>query len=75
MPSLITNELMEFARSEFRLDWHGIHGAGHWARVRHNGLMLAAHTGANPRVVEYFVDAGVVRRRVGVVGVWCACYG
>ena len=54
MPSLITNELMEFARSEFRLDWHGIHGAGHWARVRHNGLMLAAHTGANPRVVEYF---------------------
>ena len=54
MPSLITNELMEFARSEFRLDWHGIHGAGHWARVRHNGLMLAAHTGANARVVEYF---------------------
>ena len=54
MPSLITNELMEFARSEFRLDWHGIHDAGHWARVRHNGLMLAAHTGANPRVVEYF---------------------
>ncbi len=54
MPSLITNELMEFARSEFRLAWHGIHGAGHLARVRHNGLMLAAHTGANPRVVEYF---------------------
>lgn len=54
MPSLITNRLMEFVRSEFRLDWDGIHGAPHWSRVRHNGLLLAKHTGANTRVVEYF---------------------
>jgi uncharacterized protein len=54
MSSLITQRLIEFARSEFRLDWNGIHGAPHWSRVRHNGLLLAEHTGANTRVVEYF---------------------
>ena len=54
MSSLITSRLIEFARSEFRLDWDGIHGASHWSRVRHNGLLLAKHTGANTRVVEYF---------------------
>lgn len=54
MSSLVTPRLIEFARSEFRLDWNGIHGAPHWARVRHNGLLLAEHTGANTRVVEYF---------------------
>ena len=54
MLSLITKHLIEFARSEFRLDWDGIHGAPHWSRVRHNGLLLAEHTGANTRVVEYF---------------------
>ncbi len=52
--SLITPELIQFARGEFRLDWEGIHGAPHWARVRHNGLALAELTGANSRVVEYF---------------------
>ena len=36
------------------MDWHGIHGAPHWSRVRHNGLILAELTGANPRVIEYF---------------------
>jgi uncharacterized protein len=54
MSSLITQRFIEFARSEFRLDWDGIHGAPHWSRVRHNGLLLAEHTGANARVVEYF---------------------
>jgi uncharacterized protein len=54
MPSLITSQLIEFARREFRLDWDGIHGAPHWSRVRHNGLTLAEHTGANTTVVEYF---------------------
>jgi uncharacterized protein len=65
MSSLITQGLIAFARSEFRLDWDGIHGAPHWSRVRHNGLLLAEHTGANTRVVEYFAfihDLG----RVGI---------
>jgi uncharacterized protein len=54
MPSLISSQFIRFARKEFRLDWDGIHGAPHWSRVRRNGLILAAHTGANVRVVEYF---------------------
>ena len=45
MSSLITQRLITFARDEFRLDWDGIHGAPHWSRVRHNGLLLAKHAG------------------------------
>ena len=52
--SLITPDLVALLRHEFRLEWQGIHGAPHWARVRHNGLELARLTGANRRVVEYF---------------------
>ncbi len=54
MPSSITNRLIDFARKEFFLDWEGIHGAPYWSRMRHNGLRLAAHSGADTRVVEYF---------------------
>ena len=54
MPSMITRQVIEFARTEFRLEWNGIHGAPHWSRVRHNGLLLAQLTGANTRVIEYF---------------------
>ena len=46
--------LLGFLRARFALDWRGMHGAPHWARVRHNGLKLALGTGANPRVVEAF---------------------
>jgi uncharacterized protein len=52
--SLITQGLVAVLRQEFRLEWGGIHGAAHWARVRRNGLYLARLTGANARVVEYF---------------------
>jgi uncharacterized protein len=31
-----------------------VHGPSHWARVRDNGLRLAAVTGADPRAVELF---------------------
>jgi uncharacterized protein len=54
MTTLINERLLRFARTEFRLEWQGIHGAPHWARVRHNGLLLSAHTGACSKVVEYF---------------------
>ena len=54
MSTLITFPLVEAIRSEFRLDWRGIHGANHWARVRTNGLTIAESNGANKRVVEYF---------------------
>lgn len=52
--TLITPPLIAILREQFRLDWRGIHGAPHWARVRANGLRLAPLTGANPKVVEYF---------------------
>lgn len=32
--------LVAYLRAEFKLDWLGIHGAPHWARVRHNGMLL-----------------------------------
>ncbi len=47
-------QLLGVLRAQFALDWKGIHGAGHWARVRRNGLRLAATTGASPRVVTLF---------------------
>lgn len=54
MTTLITSQFIQAIRNEFRLDWRGIHGVGHWARVRANGLTIAAANGANKRVVEYF---------------------
>ena len=53
-PTHITPSLIEMIRSRYALDWHGIHGVSHWARVRNNGLKLAAKTGANRQVVELF---------------------
>ena len=46
--------LLKHLRSQFLLDWHGLHGIPHWARVRLNGLMLARENGANAHVVELF---------------------
>lgn len=54
MPSLITQELLQFLRGHYQLDWYGIHGVRHWARVRANGLLLSRETGANRAVVELF---------------------
>lgn len=51
---IITPDLIAVLRERFELDWTGIHGAPHWARVRENGLRLAAITGARVRVVEAF---------------------
>jgi len=59
---VLTPALLDHVRREFQLDWHGIHGAAHWARVRHNGLALARSTGADTRVVELFAFLHDVRR-------------
>lgn len=53
-PTVITPALIKAIRARYALDWHGIHGVSHWARVRVNGLKLAALTGANLDVVELF---------------------
>lgn len=51
---MINQSLIKIIRNQFVLEWTGIHGAPHWARVRENGLRLADLTGANPRVIELF---------------------
>ena len=54
MTSVITNDFIAFARNRFRLDWGGIHGAPHWGRVRHNGLLLAEHYNVDTAVIQWF---------------------
>lgn len=41
-------------RAQYVLDWRGIHGVEHWARVCENGLRLAETVDADPLVVELF---------------------
>lgn len=60
---MISQSFIRFLRQHFALDWHGIHGASHWARVRANGLLLAEQTGADPQVVEVFSFVHDAERR------------
>lgn len=46
--------LIELIKGRLAIDWRGIHGVAHWARVAANGRVLAEHTGADPGVVELF---------------------
>lgn len=41
-------------RNQFQLDWHGIHGANHWARVLYHGKKIGRIRGADLLVVELF---------------------
>ena len=54
MASILNKKLLFAVRERFALDWDGIHGAPHWARVRVNGLSIAAKTGARTDVIELF---------------------
>ncbi len=47
-------EVVRAAKRQFVLDLHGLHGVPHWQRVRENGLRVAKHSGADPRIVELF---------------------
>lgn len=47
-------KLVQAIGEQYVLDWHGIHGIGHWARVWENGMRLAEETGADKEVVSYF---------------------
>jgi uncharacterized protein len=51
---MIDQTLIHIIRDQFALEWDGIHGAPHWARVRENGLRLAEVTGAKRNVIELF---------------------
>lgn len=46
--------LIALIRSEFKLDWQGIHGANHWARVLHHGKNIGGLRKADLLVVELF---------------------
>ena len=54
MPHRLIRDLVPHLRRQFKLDWRGIHGVSHWARVRQNGLCLCQSLGADSRVVELF---------------------
>jgi uncharacterized protein len=46
--------LLAEIRRQFLLDWHGIHGAPHWTRVRHHGIRIAKARGADSLIVTLF---------------------
>lgn len=50
----VISQLIPRLRKQFKLNWRGIHGVSHWARVRQNGLLLSESTGANTAIVELF---------------------
>lgn len=51
---LISVDLLVSLKSSYAMQWNGLHGFSHWRRVRENGLRLAAETGADPKIIEYF---------------------
>jgi uncharacterized protein len=52
--SMDNPDLIRIIRDQYALDWNGVHGVGHWSRVRENGLRLAEKTGARTEVVDLF---------------------
>jgi uncharacterized protein len=46
--------MLTAVREQFRIDWHGIHGANHWARVMHHGMVIGTERSADLLVVELF---------------------
>jgi uncharacterized protein len=60
---MITPALMRRIRDQFRLEWHGIHGAPHWSRVMHHGVSLARQTNADVDVIRLFAVLHDSQRR------------
>ena len=51
---MITNNLIDEIKNQFHINWNGVHGISHWARVYDIGMKLTEHSGANKRVVQLF---------------------
>jgi uncharacterized protein len=51
---VITKVLIDAVHSQFALNWYGIHGVRHWARVYANGMRLASDIPANIKVIQLF---------------------
>ncbi len=41
-------------RKQFKIDWHGMHGANYWARILHNGMAISTKRWADLLAVELF---------------------
>ncbi len=52
--SILSKELIETVKSQLVIDWTGIHGMSHWARVYDYGSHIAKLNGANLKVVHLF---------------------
>jgi len=51
---MITLELLNDIRAQFHINWSGVHGISHWARVYEIGVRLADKTGADCTVTQLF---------------------
>jgi len=51
---MLTLNLLRAIHEQYQLEWRGIHGIDHWARVLENGLRIAPSVGARVEVVELF---------------------
>lgn len=50
----VPEHVIALVRSNFALEWQGIHGAAHWARVKRFGELVGQDCGADLKVVRYF---------------------
>jgi uncharacterized protein len=55
--------LWKLVSDQFPLGHESTHGPAHWRRVERNGLLLAAHTGADVTIVRLFAIFHDSRRR------------
>lgn len=46
--------LMAAIKAQFRINWYGVHGPSHWARVRHHALHLSTKRQGDLLVAELF---------------------
>lgn len=46
--------MLKAIKDQLKINWHGIHGANHWARVLHHGLTIGKERGADLFVIEFF---------------------
>ena len=46
--------LLKAVLKQFKVDRQGVHGPGHWARVRYHALMIGRATAADLLIVELF---------------------
>ena len=54
MSGIVTADLMGAIKKQCAVNWQGIHGLSHLARVWENGMHLAEATGAHKQVVQLF---------------------